>query len=75
MGSVFAHKEINPPVLSCSYAPPQEDTGVAVGIEEETQDNQYFSARKHIAANTWNRLKEAVVNAVLSLLNRLLLLL
>lgn len=77
MCSLFAHKEINPPVLSYGYSSPQEDTGVAVGVlDEETQgDNQCFSAWRHVAANTWYRLKEAVANALLSILCRLLLLL
>lgn len=64
----WAYKEINPP---------QKDIEVAVEmLDEETQgDNQCFSAQKYVPANTWYRLKEAVVNAFWSILCRLLLLL
>lgn len=74
---MFAYKEISPPVLSCGYSPPQKDTEVAVEMfDEETQgDNQCSSAQKYVPANTWYRLKEAVLNAFWSILCRLLLLL
>lgn len=48
---------------------------MAVGIlDQETQgDNQCFSVQKLVAVNTWYRLKEAVANALLTILCRLLL--